>query len=339
MKTWFRQLDAVLRGDATKLSAIRDGSIAIPVGGLTVVSVLLAAAAGACMGSYAVVRLGVDGLMQLVASAVKLPLLFALTLAVTFPSLYVFNALVGSRLRWESVLRLLVAANAVMLAVFASLGPIVIFFGLSTTSYPFMKLLNVTAAAVGGLLGLAFLLRTLHRLVLVQEANDALEAERAREADLVTAQGTDEDEAPDAPAQTDPPADVTTDPGTAETPPAAEPAAPDQADPDAADTPTAGEPTRVQQYLHRHGAPGVPGQPTTGEEKLTALDRYTPVTPGKARSVFRVWVLVYAIVGAQMGWVLRPFIGAPGMEFTWFREKQSNFFMDVLESLGKLFGA
>ena len=35
---------------------------------------------------------------QLFASAVKVPALFFLTLAVTFPSLYVFNALVGSRL-------------------------------------------------------------------------------------------------------------------------------------------------------------------------------------------------------------------------------------------------
>lgn len=81
---------------------------------------------------------------------------------VTFPSLYVFNALVGSRLKGGSVLRLLVAAAGVMLAVMASLGPIVAFFAVSTTSYEFMKLLNVAVGVIAGGLGMAFMLRTLH---------------------------------------------------------------------------------------------------------------------------------------------------------------------------------
>lgn len=318
MKTWFKQLDAVLRGDATKVSALRGGSIGVPIGGLTVVIVILAAAAGACMGSYAVVRLGAEGLLQVLASAVKLPLLFALTLAVTLPSLYVFNALVGSRLTVVSVLRLLVAANGVMLAVFASLGPIIIFFGLSTTSYPFMKVLNVAAAAIGGFLGLAFLLRTLHRLVLVQEANDA-----------VAESGEPESADDDGPAFTVEPVEETL-------------AAPEEAPSGQDETPVLPPPPegpppsphqqRVQQYIH--GRP----QPATPEERLTALDRYSPQTPSKAKAVFRVWVLVYAVVGAQMGWVLRPFIGAPGVEFAWFRAKDSNFFLDMIETVFRLLG-
>ncbi len=44
------------------------------------------------------------------------------------------------------------------------LGPIVAFFSLSTTSHPFMVLLNVVVFAVSGILGLAFLVQTLHRL-------------------------------------------------------------------------------------------------------------------------------------------------------------------------------
>ena len=50
-------------------------------------------------------------------------------------------------------------------------------------------------------------------------------------------------------------------------------------------------------------------------------------------------VIVCAMVGAQMSWVLRPFIGSPDMKFTWFRERQSNFFLDVIRSIGELFGA
>ena len=80
----------------------------------------------------------------------------------TFPSLYVFNALVGSRLTLRVVLQLLIAALAVNLAVLASMGPIVAFFSFSTTSWPFMVLLNVLVFAVSGVLGMAFLLQTLH---------------------------------------------------------------------------------------------------------------------------------------------------------------------------------
>jgi hypothetical protein len=40
-----------------------------------------------------------DAWMQTLASAVKMPLLFTLTLLITLPSLYVFNALNGSGCR------------------------------------------------------------------------------------------------------------------------------------------------------------------------------------------------------------------------------------------------
>jgi len=59
---------------------------------------------------------------------------------------------------------------------------------------------------------------------------------------------------------------------------------------------------------------------------------------GEVKSVFRIWLVVFALVGAQMGWVLRPFIGAPGQPFTWLRPKQSNFFMAVASDLAHLVG-
>jgi len=48
-------------------------------------------------------------------------------------------------------------------------------------------------------------------------------------------------------------------------------------------------------------------------------------------------MVVFGLVGAQLGWVLRPFIGAPGSDFEWFRDRQSNFFEAFLRSLGSLF--
>src|SRR5207253_3538075 len=102
--------------------------------------------------------------LLLLNGMLKVPALFLLTLAVTFPSLYVFNALVGSRLRPVALGRLMAAALGVTLAVLASFGPIVAFFSVTTTSYPFILLLNVAVFAAAGLLGMGFLLQTLFRI-------------------------------------------------------------------------------------------------------------------------------------------------------------------------------
>jgi hypothetical protein len=217
----------------------------------------------------------------MVASAIKLPLLFFLTLLVTFPSLYVFSALAGSRLSLGSVWRLLLAALGVMVAVMASLGPIILFFGASTESYPFMKLLNVAAASVGGGLGLAFLLRTLHRLV---SAGDV--QRQARAAD--TGHQREDD-----------------------------------------------EPEQAESVVKSTAGPA--SRRAADELELGPLARTGP-TASRARIVFQVWVLVFAVVGAQMSWVLRPFIGAPSLPFAWFRSRQSNFFLDVAQTVIELFG-
>lgn len=37
------------------------------------------------------------------------------------------------------------------------------------------------------------------------------------------------------------------------------------------------------------------------------------------RQLLRIWVVIYAFVGIQMGWILRPFIGAPGAPVRFFR--------------------
>ena len=259
-------LDRILKGEATRLADLRRGTLDVPLGGLSLVILVLGAFYGACMGTYAIITrhgepTAAMGYQQLAASAVKVPLLFFLTLIVTFPSLYVFNALVGSRLSLGSLLRLLVAALGVMMALLASFGTIAVFFAVSTDSYAFMVLLNVVLFAVAGFLGLGFLLQTLHRLHTAQ----------------ITAPASISPETPD-------------------------------------------------EIL-----PG-PAYPEPG-----ALDQVEgQISSGNVRTVFRIWVLVFGLVGAQMGWVMRPFIGDPSKPFTFFRERQSNFFQDVMRKTGDL---
>jgi hypothetical protein len=166
---WIQQLDRLLRGEVTSLPELRTGRLNIPVFGLSFIIIILGMIYGVCMGLFAVVdRPAGPEPMQIVASMIKVPALFFLTLLVTFPSLYVFNALVGSQLRFLAVLRLLIGALGITLAVLASLGPIIAFFSISTTNYSFILLLNVVVYAASGFLGLGFLLQTLHRITLAQ---------------------------------------------------------------------------------------------------------------------------------------------------------------------------
>lgn len=248
-----RELDRILRGEATRLEDLDRGTIRIPPAGISFMIILLGMIYGLCMGAFTLMNRDPVEWRQILAATVKVPALFLLTLVVTFPSLYVFNALVGSRLRLAAVLPLIITSMAVTLAVLASFGPITAFFSMTTESYSFIVLFNVVIFSVAGCLGLLFLLQTLHRLVV---------------------------------------STTLTEPATPE-----------------------GE----------EGAPS-PIEPVQGH-----------VLGSHVKSVFRIWILVFGVVGAQMAWVLRPFIGSPLMPFSWLRPRESSFFESVWRHLVHLF--
>lgn len=55
-------------------------------------------------------------------------------------------------------------------------------------------------------------------------------------------------------------------------------------------------------------------------------------------AVVRLWIVVYAFVGSQVAWTLRPFVGAPSMQFELFRQLGGNFYTNVVGSLGEILG-
>lgn len=234
MRKMLGEVDQLLRGALTREDDLRDGRVGGRTWSLIAAGLLLGIAYGAFMGLYAVLRTKAPSLPQLGATMVKVPLLFLLTLAVTFPSLYVASALVQSSLRLLPTARLLLMAVVVNLALLASFGPVTGFFTLSTESYPFMILLNVVFFGASGLAGLAFLRRALGSVL-------------------------------------DPP------------------------------------------------------------------DSKARAAASRGKSVFLVWIIIYGAVGAQMGWILRPFIGSPDLPFTFFRSRESSFFEGVLRAFANLF--
>lgn len=283
IRDWLFHLDRILRGEATRPVHVRDAEITIPVLGITATVVALAIIYGFCMAVFAMVH-GFESnqlfrsTQQTVATMTKVPLLFLLTLGITFPSLYVFNALVGSRLKMFQVLKLLVASLAVNLSVLASMGPIIAFFSVSTPNYKFIVLLNVIVFAVAGFLGLSFLIQTLNRLTpkTAQKKTHSFQKSEKFASQQV------------AVSESRPVMEVNTSPN-----------APENEGP---------------------------------------LDSREGIVLGKQeKTVFACWIVVFGFVGAQMGWVLRPFIGSPGMEFSWLRPRDSNFFEAVLNVLFNLF--
>jgi hypothetical protein len=67
---------------------------------------------------------------------------------------------------------------------------------------------------------------------------------------------------------------------------------------------------------------------------------YRPLIARNAahRLMFRTWLILYAFVGIQMGWVLRPFVGAPNVPVTFFREGAwGNAYVEVARIVARLF--
>ena len=59
---------------------------------------------------------------------------------------------------------------------------------------------------------------------------------------------------------------------------------------------------------------------------------------GTRKMVLVFWMFVYAFVGSQMAWTIRPFIGAPNTPFEPFRQLGGNFYANILQSIGEILG-
>lgn len=84
-----------------------------------------------------------------------------------------------------------------------------------------------------------------------------------------------------------------------------------------------------------------------GEEKMTIEKLYREqkaqqLVEGRSgervRAIFSVWMLLFTVVGMQMAWILRPFLGNPSEPFMWFRPRTGNFFQSVWQTLQGLLG-
>jgi hypothetical protein len=259
MRELLLSADGLLRGRLTAREALARGRIEASAATLLAVGACGGALYGIAMGLFGFLRPEHATWKQALANVAKVPLLFLLTLAVAFPSLYAFSALADSKLRFGETLKLLLVAVAVNLVLLASFAPVTAFFTVSTTSYAFMVLLNVGFFALSGAVGLAVLSKALRTVFAVPA--------RPRPAGYLTQE--------------------------------------QQADPE------------LRAELQR---------------RREEWERWSRASAAPRR-IFLAWFAIYALVGCQMGWILRPFVGTPELGFQLFRPREGSFFEGVLTAL------
>ncbi|MCD6393095.1 MAG: hypothetical protein J7M40_06265 [Planctomycetes bacterium] len=206
--------------------AVREGRTAGRLMHLGVLVVVFGVLYGAVMGSFA----GVFGerFLQVVYSAVKVPFLLTATFALSLPSFFVINTLLGLRSDFTYAVRALVATQAGLTIILASLAPFTVLWYASFGDYRAAILFNAVMFGTASI--------------------------------------------------------------------------------------------SAQWLLRRFYEP------------LIRRNR-------KHRLMLRGWLVIYAFVGIQMGWVLRPFIGNPDSPTQFFRQEAwGNAYVQLAQTIVGLFG-
>lgn len=115
---------------------------------------------GASMGLY-------SGGIQVLYTALKIPLLLFLTLYICVPTFYVLDSLLGGALSFKQMLLILLAGFTIMATILLAFLPVSLFFLLTTADYTFVVILNVAIFALGGIGAMIYFLQgyfTMYRL-------------------------------------------------------------------------------------------------------------------------------------------------------------------------------
>jgi hypothetical protein len=282
---------------------VEDRALSKLTGQMLVSSVIALACYGAVLGSF-------HSVLMALTSAVKLPLLFLVTLAICLPTLYLFNLVFGARLSVRQSLALVMVALTVTAMLAVAFAPISLFFRITAPDYSFFKLLNVSILALSALIGLRFLtggMRVLNDNGLLSPAMPRTEAAPASVS------------AHPVPAQVGAPALAVAGPA-GEAPANGHGATATMAPPAPAGPPQA-PPGYVLQPVRQPQGPPV---------------RQT-VTRPPSMTLLYIWILLFGFVGTQLAWTLRPFFGSPGMKFSLYREIGGNFYTEIFRTISHLF--
>jgi hypothetical protein len=131
------------------------------IGNLVVVTVIGFSVSGFVVG------LSGRNLIQALASALKLPLLFLASGLICLPALYQFSVLFGSRMRFWQAWALILTAQAISAALALGLAPIILLFWISLADPLLLVALNAAALGLSAMVGLIFFVQG---VLYIQEA-------------------------------------------------------------------------------------------------------------------------------------------------------------------------
>jgi len=128
------------------LAIIRDATLSITIFG---------AFYGATMGVWS------WELLQVIFSAIKIPLLFLISIVVVLPSYYVVNLAMGGRNSFLQLTSLVLSSFSIYATILLAFVPVNLFFMITSPrdvdSYTFMVLLNIIIYGLGGLMTTVFM--------------------------------------------------------------------------------------------------------------------------------------------------------------------------------------
>jgi hypothetical protein len=291
---------------------VEDRELTRLAGQMTLSSVVALACYGAVLGSF-------HSVLMALTSAVKLPLLFLVTLAICLPTLYLFNLVFGARLSVRQSLALVMVALTVTAMLALAFAPISLFFLITAPDYSFFKLLNVAILALSALVGLRFLtggMRVLNDHGLLAPATAGTE-------------GTPGAPIPVSPAPAPAPA-----PASASAPPPA--SAPMPAPAPVSVGAAGGNGGTATLAVPAPAAVQVPpGYILQPVRQMQPHPVKQPAPP--SMTLLYVWILLFGFVGTQLAWTLRPFFGSPGMKFSLYRDIDGNFYAEIFRTIGHFF--
>ena len=127
------------------------------ISGQVILIAILCFSYGLVMGSY-------NSLQQALLTGIKIWMLLSLTLIICFPSFYIVQLILGSKIKVKQLLILLLSGLVVVSTVMVAFAPIVLFFQLSSSNYQFLQLLHVFVFMFSGFYGMKIVLEALNRV-------------------------------------------------------------------------------------------------------------------------------------------------------------------------------
>ena len=109
---------------------------------------------GIIMGLY-------SGWLQALTAAVKVPVMFFLSLLVCFPAFFLIQYILGSRMGLSLMTGIILSGFVLAGAIMVSFTPVVVFFILTGGDYHFLQLMHVAVFSLSGVFGMKMVLDAL----------------------------------------------------------------------------------------------------------------------------------------------------------------------------------